>query len=82
MVDAGDMVFYAPIVGCNAARPECCPWVASGKAMATATGPSEDQINRVAAAAGQFPKPENGQLSLLPKCPNDYYSVSGLCCPK
>ncbi|KAK4460467.1 hypothetical protein QBC42DRAFT_298538 [Cladorrhinum samala] len=81
MVDAGDMVFYAPIVGCNAARPECCPWVASGKAMATATGPSEDQINRVAAAAGQFPKPENGQLSLLPKCPNDYYSVSGLCCP-
>ncbi|KAK3987524.1 hypothetical protein QBC44DRAFT_383175 [Cladorrhinum sp. PSN332] len=86
VINAGDMMFYAPIVGCNANRPECCPWIVSGSAAQAATagataGPSNQDINRVAAAAGQFPMPENGQISILPRCPNDYYSVSGLCCP-
>jgi hypothetical protein len=74
LLDAGDMVIYAPLVGCNADRPECCPWNVS-----TGAGP---EGNRVAAAPGEFPAPASSAKESLDKCPQDYYPVSGLCCPK
>ncbi|KAK4163848.1 hypothetical protein QBC43DRAFT_334971 [Cladorrhinum sp. PSN259] len=86
VINAGDVMFYVPLVGCNANRPECCPWIVSGRAAGqvatdqqTTAGPNTR--NFVAAVAGQFPMPQDGQLIALPKCPNDYYSVSGMCCP-
>ncbi|KAK4223052.1 hypothetical protein QBC38DRAFT_517791 [Podospora fimiseda] len=87
VINAGDVMFYAPIVGCNANRPECCPWLVSGTPVAgstpapTTAGPNARDLQRVAAAAGQFPVPADGQLQTLPRCPNDFYSVSGQCCP-
>ncbi len=74
LVNGGDMVFYAAFVGCNADRPQCCPWNVSTEAV--------PQGNRVAAAAGGFPIPASDIKDQLRQCPNDYYSVSGQCCPK
>jgi hypothetical protein len=36
----------------------------------------------VAAAPGEFPAPASTAKDSLDKCPQDYYPVSGLCCPK
>ena len=87
LVSAGDMVYYAAFIGCNADRPECCPWSVSvegvgGAAAAAPTGPggSGREGNRIAGGAGNFPIPADGG-GYLSRCPDDYYSVSGQCCP-
>ncbi|KAL2135017.1 hypothetical protein VTI74DRAFT_10054 [Chaetomium olivicolor] len=72
LVDAGSTVYYAGFMGCNKDRPECCPW-----AVATSTYASDAQGNR----PYDFPKPINGDLAQLAKCADDYYSISGGCCP-
>ncbi|KAM7188897.1 hypothetical protein V8F33_010344 [Rhypophila sp. PSN 637] len=70
LIDAGEMVYQAALVGCDADRPECCPFE-----VATTSG------NRVAGVGGGFPTPAVNALSALTACPDDYYPVSGQCCP-
>lgn len=75
MVDAGEMVYQAAFVGCDADRPECCPFE-----VATTSGKGGG--NRVAGGGGGFPTPAANALSALTACPDDYYPISGQCCPK
>jgi len=76
-------------------RPECCPWSVSvegsptggateGARVAGLDGSptsTSNEGNRVAGGAGRFPVPASGVQALLSRCPDDYYSVSGQCCP-
>ncbi len=75
LISDRDVVLYAAFVGCNADRPQCCPWSVSTGAVTSAG-------NRVAAQPGQFPVPAANAKDGLERCPQDYYSVSGQCCPK
>ena len=70
-VDASSTVFYAGFVGCDQARPECCPW-----AVASTGTNVQDNV------AYDLPKPANGDLAVLASCADDHYSISGGCCPK
>ncbi|KAK4115982.1 hypothetical protein N656DRAFT_841509 [Canariomyces notabilis] len=84
LVDGGDMVFYAAFVGCNADRPQCCPWNVSTGASQPDNSPALEVTDappgRVA-EPGQFPIPADHAKANLERCPQDYYSVSGQCCP-
>ncbi|KAK4125148.1 hypothetical protein N657DRAFT_655242 [Parathielavia appendiculata] len=71
LVDAGNTVYYAGFMGCVKDRPNCCPW-----AVVPATAKAQDN-NRVY----DFPTPVNDGLARLPSCADDYYSISGGCCP-
>ncbi|KAJ4298420.1 hypothetical protein N0V88_003450 [Collariella sp. IMI 366227] len=72
LVDAGNTVYYAGFQGCNKDRPDCCPW-----AVATSTFTTDAQNNRLY----DFPRPADGALAELASCADDYYSISGGCCP-
>jgi len=80
LMSADDVVYYAAVVGCDANRPQCCPWSVSVEGGSPTAAANDG--NRVAGGPGQFPVPANGVKALLEKCPDDYYSVSGQCCPK
>lgn len=95
LVSADNIIIYAAIVGCMADRPECCPWSVSVEGSSTRTAAEAARVagldgsptststegNRVAGGAGRFPVPASGVQGLLSQCPDDYYSVSGQCCP-
>ncbi|KAK0747249.1 hypothetical protein B0T21DRAFT_926 [Apiosordaria backusii] len=79
LIQGDNMVVYVPFVGCDNARPECCPF----NVRTAAADGSKQEGNRIAAVPGQFPQPQSGDMATLARCPMDYYSVpGGLCCPK
>ncbi|KAK4450855.1 hypothetical protein QBC34DRAFT_348380 [Podospora aff. communis PSN243] len=78
LVSADNIIMYAAVVGCMADRPQCCPWSVSLDGSPTGV-PHEG--NRVAGGPGRFPIPASGVQAYLDRCPDDYYSVSGQCCP-
>ncbi|KAM7216660.1 hypothetical protein V8F06_007975, partial [Rhypophila decipiens] len=82
LVNAGATVYAAGVVGCNGNRPECCPWkvgeMGSAGGAAPAGGTEDQGKNRVGV---DFPQPENNAQAVLSGCAQDYYSVSGGCCP-
>lgn len=82
LVDAGSTVYFAGFNGCNGDRPECCPWpVATTLASApttTAAGTNQDTGNHI---GFDFPQPRDSNQATLASCADDYYSVSGGCCP-
>jgi hypothetical protein len=82
LLNGGDMVLYAPFVGCNGDRPQCCPWNVTNDASLDSPGPNGDDNRAAAVRAGDFPIPAGNVKDSLPRCPQDYYSVSGQCCPK
>ncbi|KAL1838167.1 hypothetical protein VTJ49DRAFT_2969 [Mycothermus thermophilus] len=75
LLNGGDFVFYAAVVGCDAGRPQCCPWNVAEQDESGV--PAENR-----AIPGEFPNPASAQDSKLDGCPQDYYSISGKCCPK
>ncbi|KAK0622751.1 hypothetical protein B0T14DRAFT_514405 [Immersiella caudata] len=79
LVSADNIIMYAAVVGCMADRPQCCPWSVS--VDGSPTGGAPQQGNRVAGGPGRFPIPASGVQAYLDRCPDDYYSVSGQCCP-
>ncbi|KAL2134403.1 hypothetical protein VTI74DRAFT_242 [Chaetomium olivicolor] len=81
LLDAGDLVYYAAFIGCNNARPQCCPWNVSTDAAPSNPGPGGQQGDKVAPEPGHFPGPADDAKEPLKRCPQDYYSVSGQCCP-
>ncbi|KAL8296273.1 hypothetical protein RB600_001653 [Gaeumannomyces tritici] len=75
LVNAGVTAYWAGYVGCTNDRPECCPWPAADAVYsAVYLGQGAGGI--------KYPWPEDGARTTLPHCPDDYYSVSGSCCPK
>lgn len=80
LVDAGSTVYFAGFHGCNGDRPQCCPW-----SVATTTEPppvtggtNADLANRI---GFDFPQPADKNQAVLANCADDYYSISGGCCP-
>ncbi|KAK0633755.1 hypothetical protein B0T14DRAFT_81012 [Immersiella caudata] len=82
LVDAGSTVYFAGFNGCNGERPECCPWqVATMSASPLATtmaGTNQDTGNHI---GFDFPQPQDSNQATLASCADDYYSISGGCCP-
>ncbi|KAI9861033.1 MAG: hypothetical protein M1813_005462 [Trichoglossum hirsutum] len=73
ILDDHDFVlFYVAVVGCISDKPDCCP-------AATVTQPphsppvSSDQYRFVGGSTSPI---------YLPSCPDDYETVSGVCCPR
>jgi hypothetical protein len=81
LVNAGSTVYYAGFQGCNNDRPECCPFAVatpasllSGSAATAAAGANDgDSVD--------FPVPVNDDFAVMKSCADDYYSISGGCCP-
>jgi hypothetical protein len=81
LVDAGNTVYYGGFVGCVNDRPECCPWAVATPASAVSGsaatgGPAVNARDNI-----DFPSPVNSDLAVLVSCADDYYSISGGCCP-
>ncbi|KAJ2906008.1 hypothetical protein MKZ38_003491 [Zalerion maritima] len=91
LVDAGSTKFWAPFVGCDANRPECCPWQAaatnvgatSDTTITVEVSQPTDENGEYNAAAIDYPVPDDAAQGVLGGCPDDYYTVSGsdACCP-
>ncbi|KAK0725757.1 hypothetical protein B0H67DRAFT_139730 [Lasiosphaeris hirsuta] len=82
LVDAGSTAYWAGFNGCQGDKPECCPYtVATPTATPTVNtrGPDRNSGN---ALGFDFPRPaDDGRQTMLKKCADDYYSISGGCCP-
>ncbi|KAK3298138.1 uncharacterized protein B0H64DRAFT_65970 [Chaetomium fimeti] len=81
LVDGGNTVYYGGFVGCVNDRPECCPWAVATPASvvsgsAATNGPAVNARDNI-----DFPSPVNNDLAVLASCADDYYSISGGCCP-
>lgn len=82
-VDAGSTVYYAGFVGCIRDRPECCPYaVETAMASAQATDAAGIQVQDNKDLGFDFPQPVSSDSGMQTKCAEDYYSISGGCCPK
>ncbi|KXX78843.1 hypothetical protein MMYC01_204023 [Madurella mycetomatis] len=81
-VDAGNTIYFAGFMGCINDRPECCPWPVA-TATSGSTGPATDAagVNVQDNIAYDFPMPVSDDLAQLVSCAEDYYSISGGCCP-
>lgn len=77
-VDVGSAVYWAGYVGCSSDRPECCPRPATTVVPSDAQGPSARAQSYMGIA---YPSPKDAAQLTLARCPDDYYSVSGSCCP-
>lgn len=82
----GYTMYYVGFQGCNDDRPQCCPWpVAANSATnsfsATVNVEVEPEIEIEHKRGDNYPQPARGYSAKLKRCPNDYYSVSGGCCP-
>ena len=90
----GPTAYWAPMVGCNDDKTDCCPYpVAQPTDTATATGTTVTVIYTVtvdgALATTQstytdlnaYPGAASAYQASLQHCPNDYQIVSGGCCP-
>jgi hypothetical protein len=87
-------VIWAPVVGCNDEKPDCCPYSINnpGRSTATATTIVQTTVSVVVGPSGTttitsnsgplgFPVAPLASQAVLIKCPADYQSVSGGCCP-
>ncbi|KAK3901972.1 hypothetical protein C8A05DRAFT_15909 [Staphylotrichum tortipilum] len=77
LVDATSTVYYAGFIGCNRDRPECCPWSVAQQGVAAGGAATNSAGNLLY----DLPKPANSDLAQLASCADDYYSISGGCCP-
>ncbi|KAF2402771.1 hypothetical protein EJ06DRAFT_519794 [Trichodelitschia bisporula] len=68
----GATVYYIPVIGCVDGKSDCCPYQVPSAATTTA-GPS---LNNAL-----VPQPGDGRVFSLAKCPDDYASAQGGCCP-
>jgi hypothetical protein len=80
-----------PFVGCDARRPECCPFTANDLVIGTATGGTVTltatgtvtPTQSVLSFNSGYPVPISGtQLATLSACPADYTDLGTACCPQ
>ncbi|KAL1842811.1 hypothetical protein VTJ49DRAFT_4140 [Mycothermus thermophilus] len=74
LVDGGATMLYAGFQGCIRDKPDCCPWDVAQAPLAAPTADGK-------ALGWNFPEPADGAAAILTSCPDDYYSISGGCCP-
>ncbi|KAK3364451.1 hypothetical protein B0T25DRAFT_514134 [Lasiosphaeria hispida] len=81
LVDAGSTAYWAGFNGCQGDKPECCPYTVATPTAAPAVntpGPDRSGGN---ALGFNFPQPADRKQAVLKNCADDYYSISGGCCP-
>jgi hypothetical protein len=85
----GPTAYWAPMVGCAGGKSDCCPYSVSSTSSPTVTvistvtvdiGPSGTTGPFVANPQG-YPIAVNPSQATLARCPNDYVTISGGCCP-
>lgn len=84
--DGVDTLIYAGFQGCNDDRPQCCPWpVATNSPQndspTTVNVEVEPEFEIEHKLGDDWPQPAQGHKANLKHCPDDYYFVSGGCCP-
>ena len=85
--NGGSTMYYAGFQGCNGDRPQCCPWpvdassVQDAGSLVTAEIELEPEFELKRDPGNDYPRPAHGYKTRLKSCPDDYYSVSGGCCP-
>ncbi|SPQ20037.1 c8ffeb06-9e3e-459c-850f-9367c295d495 [Thermothielavioides terrestris] len=67
LIDYGTLAYYAPFIGCIDSQPDCCPFTPETPVQGT--------------NASVYPQPHDASEAVMNRCPADYYSVSGSCCP-
>jgi hypothetical protein len=83
--------YFVPFIGCDANRPECCPFTANNVMIAgaasggtitlTATGATTPTQSLLTMSTG-YPVPLAGdQHATLSRCPDDYIDLGTACCP-
>jgi len=90
LVDAGATVWWAPVVGCHPDKPDCCPSSSTDTAVSTFTSfvaSTAPTVTVTIEPSGQNSSPTSqpgdfgGENVAMAKCPADYQTVSGGCCP-
>jgi hypothetical protein len=86
----GPIAYWAPIVGCADGKSDCCPYsVASTGSPTVVTVVSTVTVNIGPSGTSQpdvpdlqgYPVAVNPNQATLARCPNDYVTISGGCCP-
>ena len=83
------------MIGCNNDKDDCCPYsVAKQTDTAAATGTTVTIISTITVDVGPggtvstytglnaYPIAVSANQATLARCPNDYVTVSGGCCPR
>jgi hypothetical protein len=85
----GPTAYWAPVIGCGSDKTDCCPYYTANTATATAitvtivstitvnVGPGGTTYSGVQT----YPVPVSMDVATLTRCPDDYQTVSGGCCP-
>ncbi|KAK4200148.1 hypothetical protein QBC40DRAFT_73825 [Triangularia verruculosa] len=81
LVDAGNTAYYAGFLGCIKDRPDCCPWPVETAAAAVASAVSGSNAAELEKLGFDYPIPVDAKQARLQTCADDYYSISGGCCP-
>ena len=86
LVNAGATVFWAPVVGCQSDKPDCCPSPSTDSAVSTFTSFAASTAPTITINIGSSPTSSGlpgpgGQSDALNECPDDYQSISDGCCP-
>ncbi|KAK4174721.1 hypothetical protein QBC36DRAFT_388762 [Triangularia setosa] len=81
LVDAGNTAYYAGFLGCIKDRPDCCPWPVETAAAVVASAISGSNAAELEKLGFDYPIPVDVKQAKLQTCADDYYSVSGGCCP-
>ena len=83
LVEAGATVWWAPVIGCHSDKPDCCPSSLANDAVSTFTSfvASTAPTVTVTIEPSGSSQPADFGNKAIDKCPADYQSVSGGCCP-
>ena len=74
-------MYYAGFQGCNDDRAQCCPWPVDANSPVTLNIEAEPEFEIEHKHGNDYPQPASGYRAKFKNCPDDYYSVSGGCCP-
>ncbi|KAF2263703.1 hypothetical protein CC78DRAFT_568770 [Lojkania enalia] len=90
----GPTAYWAPVIGCIADRPDCCPFDVLVSTLGVSLAPQTVTVTMGATMSPNSPAPsgDNGSgggfpsalspaQATLDSCPDDYHSVNGGCCP-
>jgi hypothetical protein len=88
LINLSTAYLWAPVVGCMHAKPSCCPFAVTPTTSTSVTTTSDASVDATPLIPPSFQSPEPFPVAnepadnTLQRCPDDYTSVSGGCCPR
>ena len=91
LIDGGATMYYIPFVGCINDRLDCCPFTARPVGGNTLTTPPvsltrAQQTSPTSRSSSYglhvYPQALAAEDGIMKHCADDYYSISGSCCPR